>query len=349
MLLNAFYTNILNTAIADMSDLLQNFSADPLFAEKFALAFRTKISAKKFLQIVAVLPKIEVRSDAELKGALGTFAAQTSKIYLSESLLKGDLVKLRSVLIEEIGHFVDAQVNATDTLGDEGELFSDLVRGVEISSGELQRLRTEDDHATVTIDGQTLQVEQSNYNLGVVQGTFSWNDSVTYLDYGDNWTFQISVTGGTANYVSVASNNSTSVDLILELYDQYGTFIKSSNLYNYTYNYESLSLSGLSAGIYRATVYDYFSGQYLNPYSASYTLTINAPSIPQDIYEGNNSRATAINLGALSGKTTLTNLTIHSSADTDFFKFTTNGLSGADNYVGAYFDWTQGVRACLRS
>jgi clostripain len=471
MLLNAFYTNILNTAIADVSDLLKGFSVDPLFAEKFALAFGTKISAKKFVQIVAVLPKIEVRSDAELKGALGAFAAQTQKIYLSESLLKGNSVKLRSVLIEEIGHFVDAQVNATDTLGDEGELFSDLVRGVEISSGELQRLRTEDDHATVTIDGQTLQVEQSNYNLGVVQGTFSWNDSVTYLDYGDNWTFQISATGETGNYISVASNNSTSVDLVLALYDQYGTFIKSSNLYNYTYNYESLSLSGLSAGIYRATVYDYFSGQYLNPYPASYTLTINAPlplpdlnlykplgwsngivisttsgtntdatqisttdslyidwavinqgtggtgqsfstrllldgvvrqtwtttalnantfinlndylisplaagnhtlrieidnlysitesnetnnvwerqftviapSIPQDAYEGNNSRTTATNLGTLSGNTTRTNLTIHSSTDTDFFKFTTTGLAGEDNYVAAYFDWTKGV------
>jgi clostripain len=469
MILNAFYTNILNTAIADVSDLLKGFSADPLFAEKFALAFGTKISAKKFVQIVAVLPKIEVRSDVELKGALGAFAAQTQKIYLSESLLKGDLVKLRSVLIEEIGHFVDAQVNATDTLGDEGELFSDLVRGVEISSGELQRLRTEDDHATVTIDGQTLQVEQSNYNLGVVQGTLSWNDSVTYLDYGDNWTFQISGTGGTGNYVSVASNNSTSVDLVLALYDQYGAFIKSSDLYNYTYNYESLSLSGLSAGIYRATVYDNFSGQYLNPYSASYTLTINAPlpdltlykplgwsngivisttsgtntdatqisttdslyidwavinqgtggtgqsfstrllvdgvvrqtwtitalnantftnlndylisplaagnhtlrieidnlysitesnetnnvwerqftviapGIPQDAYEGNNTLATATNLGTLSGNTTRTNLTIHSSTDTDFFKFTTTGLSGEDNYVAANFDWTKGV------
>ena len=171
-------------------------------------------------------PDVEVVSSTVLGSANGAYASSTNTIYLSDVFVNGATgngitsATLLNTLLEEYGHFVDAQVNATDTLGDEGELFSDLVRGVEISSGELQRLRTEDDHATVTIDGQTLQVEQSNYNLGVVQGTFSWNDSVTYLDYGDNWTFQISGTGGTGNYVSVASNNSTSVDLVLALYDQ---------------------------------------------------------------------------------------------------------------------------------
>ena len=279
MLLNASYTTILNTAIADVISVLTTFASDPLFVEKFALAFGTKISAKQFLQTVAVLPKIEVRSDAELKGALGAFSAQTGKIYLSEGLVSGQSAKLQAVLIEEIGHLIDAQINQVDTAGDEGELFSALVRGVEISSGELQRLRTEDDSAVITIDGQTLQVEQSNYNLGLVQGTLSWNDSVSYSDSGDNWTFQISATGGTGNYISVASNNTTSVDLVLALYDQYGTFITSANYYPYTYNYESLSLSGFSAGTYRATVYDYYSGQYLNPYSASYTLTIAAPQL----------------------------------------------------------------------
>ena len=81
MLLNASYTTILNTAIADVTSVLTTFAADPLFAEKFALTFGTKISAKQFLQTVAVLPQIEVRSEAELKGPLGAFSAQTQKIY----------------------------------------------------------------------------------------------------------------------------------------------------------------------------------------------------------------------------------------------------------------------------
>ena len=100
MLLNASYTIILKTAIADVTSVLTTFAADPLFAEKFTLAFGTTISSKQFLQTVAALSQIEVRSDTDLKGALGAFSAQTQKIYLSESLLKGDLARLLSLLVE---------------------------------------------------------------------------------------------------------------------------------------------------------------------------------------------------------------------------------------------------------
>jgi hypothetical protein len=48
-----------------------------------------------------------------------------------------------------------------DTPGDEGELFSALVRGVNLGEGELQRIKTEDDSAILTIDGQTIQIEQA--------------------------------------------------------------------------------------------------------------------------------------------------------------------------------------------
>ena len=68
MLLNASYITILNTAIADVASVLTAFAADPLFAEKFTLAFGTTVSSEQFLQTVTALPQIEVHSDAELKG-----------------------------------------------------------------------------------------------------------------------------------------------------------------------------------------------------------------------------------------------------------------------------------------
>ena len=68
---------------------------------------------------------------------------------------------MEAVILEEFGHFVDAQVNATDTLGDEGELFSDLVRGVSLSAAELGRIQAEDDHAVIVVDGQDVAIEQS--------------------------------------------------------------------------------------------------------------------------------------------------------------------------------------------
>ncbi len=112
---------------------------------------------------MAVLPQIEVRSDAELKGTLGAFSTQTQKIYLSESLLKGDLVRLRSVLIEEIGHFVDAQVNSSDSPGDEGAIFAALVLGKNLSDAELAPLKLEDDHGVIYLDDKKIAVEQQNF------------------------------------------------------------------------------------------------------------------------------------------------------------------------------------------
>jgi hypothetical protein len=153
------YTNILKTAIADVTSVLTAVSADPLFAEKFTLAFGRTFSSEQFLQTLALLPHIEVRPDAELKGALGAFSAQTQKIYLSESLLKGDSARLRSVLIEEIGHFLDAHVNTVDSAGDEGAIFAALVQGECLDAATLQTLKAEDDSAIITIAGENILVE----------------------------------------------------------------------------------------------------------------------------------------------------------------------------------------------
>jgi hypothetical protein len=74
---------------------------------------------------------------------------------------------LEAVILEEFGHFVDAQVNATDTPGDEGELFSAMVRGVSLSTAELSRIKTEDDHAVIVVNGQSIAVEQAMTLVGV--------------------------------------------------------------------------------------------------------------------------------------------------------------------------------------
>ena len=118
MLLNSSYTTILNTAIADVTSVLTTFAADSLFAGKFALVFGTTISSEQFLQAVEALPPIEVRSDADLNGALGAFSAQTGKIYLSESLVQGDSSLLVATLLEEIGHYVDFQVRESHKIND---------------------------------------------------------------------------------------------------------------------------------------------------------------------------------------------------------------------------------------
>lgn len=77
------------------------------------------------------LPEIEVRSATELKGANGAFAAATNQIYLSQEYSIGNVSNfeaIAAVLLEEIGHFVDASINNSDVAGDEGNILSLLVR-----------------------------------------------------------------------------------------------------------------------------------------------------------------------------------------------------------------------------
>jgi len=41
-------------------------------------------------------------------------------------------------------------------VGDEGELFSNLVRGVTLTEGELTRIRNENDHSSIVINGEDI-------------------------------------------------------------------------------------------------------------------------------------------------------------------------------------------------
>ena len=130
--LNTIYTTILQGSVDNIIGLLNDFAGDPLFAEKFTLVFGTTVSSEQFLQVVTTLPEVEIRSDIDLAGALGAFSWQTQKVYLSESLVESDSSQLEAVLLEEFGHYFDFRFNTSDTPGDEGELFSDVVRGVNL-------------------------------------------------------------------------------------------------------------------------------------------------------------------------------------------------------------------------
>jgi hypothetical protein len=110
----------------------------------------------------SALPPVEILSSSTLGKANGAYAQSTNKIYLSDSFLAtASEDQLVAVLLEEIGHSIDAKINQTDSAGDEGELFSLLVRGLIPSATELNRLQTENDQATIVIDGQLVAIEQA--------------------------------------------------------------------------------------------------------------------------------------------------------------------------------------------
>ncbi|MEY2831371.1 MAG: hypothetical protein RLZZ574_629, partial [Cyanobacteriota bacterium] len=107
---------------------------------------------------------IEIVSSTAIDGAQGAYAAATNQIYLSQEFLienQDDPDAVESVLLEELGHSFSAQINSQDVPGDEGAIFSRLVRGEAISSETLAALWTEDDTATVTFNNQNIQIEQA--------------------------------------------------------------------------------------------------------------------------------------------------------------------------------------------
>ncbi|MGV2389919.1 MAG UNVERIFIED_CONTAM: hypothetical protein LVR29_21615 [Microcystis novacekii LVE1205-3] len=86
--------------------------------------------------------------------------------------------RIADVIIEEIGHFIDAQINTTDSVGDEGEIFARLVNGETLNSGILANLKAEDDSKTIVLGGELVEIEQNTfqgvtiYQHGDYSGTF---------------------------------------------------------------------------------------------------------------------------------------------------------------------------------
>jgi VCBS repeat-containing protein len=142
------------------------------------------------------VPPVEIRTAAELNGALGGFSAQTNTIYLSSALFTDNNVNLITrVLLEEIGHKVDSVINTLDTPGDEGEIFSLLVRGIAPTESELNRLQTENDQGFITIDGQQVAIEMAIAMSGLANISYVENDPALLAASG------ITLSGG-VNYAN---------------------------------------------------------------------------------------------------------------------------------------------------
>ena len=134
-LLTQAFGNAFDRSVADI--LLQNWQA------------------KDFTEF----PEIELISRSEINNANGAYAKDTKTIYLAkELLLQGNRELIATVILEEYGHHLDTLLNQVDTPGDEGALFSALVRGKKLTPEQLQTIRVENDNAIVVLNGQPVRV-----------------------------------------------------------------------------------------------------------------------------------------------------------------------------------------------
>jgi Ca2+-binding RTX toxin-like protein len=183
-------TNLLQTTLNKTYNQLKNFAGLNDFWNLFEIAFGTQydhtvatnLRSQWLVGDFSSFPQIEVLDSSILGNASGAYGTSTNKIYLAANFLDTATdTDIIAVLLEEYGHFVDAHINQTDSAGDEGDIFSNLVRGNILSAETLQALKGENDHATITLDGHSIEIEQ-----GVIQLTDLTIGSPALLTWADN-------------------------------------------------------------------------------------------------------------------------------------------------------------------
>ena len=183
----------LETAKAQLKELI----VDPSLANKLTIAFGEQLdidAAKSLIQNLAngkKLPGIEVLPADDLIGVQGAFDAMTNTAYLSREFLAenaNNLEAIAKVLLEEISHSIDAQVNTIDASGDEGAIFAALVQGEELSQSDISALQAENDQAVLSINGQDVLVENSSlaWTMDVFDWNWNWKGGESFpSNYGD--------------------------------------------------------------------------------------------------------------------------------------------------------------------
>ncbi|GAB4548399.1 MAG: hypothetical protein Tsb0014_43140 [Pleurocapsa sp.] len=182
---------ILQQSLNDATDLLTDFINQPEVGINLSVAFGADFDTTQGIALLESLvndnfnnlPTIEIRSSSELNNARGAYSVDTNTIYLSEQFLTENADNtdiISQVIVEEIGHFVDAEVNTRDAPGDEGAIFASLVTGEELDAATLDDLQNEDDSATINLDGETIAVEQAG-NILYVDGSASGSNN------GSSW------------------------------------------------------------------------------------------------------------------------------------------------------------------
>ena len=174
----------------------------------------------------------------------GAYAWENNTIYLSQEFVAdnlGNISFIQGVLLEEFGHYLDAQINVEDAAGDEGEIFAGLLEGKSFSTHELQTLKLEDDSATIIIDGQELKVEQSfgnNIKLDGVDDYLSISIDVPETEVTHEFRFK--TTDANAGLFAVVDG-----DLGTGGHDRH-IYLKDGNINTRLWNTEIIQSTGLN-------------------------------------------------------------------------------------------------------
>ncbi|MBD2092443.1 calcium-binding protein [Microcoleus sp. FACHB-1515] len=169
------YSRALQIVLSMTQNWLNLLVENPNFFSVFTQAFGNGIDRAEVEAIVwrwrigdlSDWPEIKVLTENPFERASGGYVESTNTIYLHLPKEAYEdpwthTIATDEVLLEAVGHFLDAQLNATDSPGDEGAIFSALMRGEVLSERRQQQLRAEDSRLTLVLDGQPVSIEQAN-------------------------------------------------------------------------------------------------------------------------------------------------------------------------------------------
>ncbi|MEB3318725.1 MAG: bluetail domain-containing putative surface protein [Cyanobacteriota bacterium] len=224
----------------DLSRFARSSGFWGVFADVFGSGYGKSAAHAIYAQLsrgdLSQLARVEVVSAAVLGPARAAYASTNGTIYLSDRfLVEASQAQLQAALLEEIGHAIDARVNASDRPGDEGELFSLLVRGITPTASERQRMQAGDDRRTIAINGVALQVEQAApvvYETSKVGVTGSF-ESLSY-SYKISGTNAIWVEQKRANRTLRFFNGTSSSSVANSVYSDFGAIAISGATIAYT-------------------------------------------------------------------------------------------------------------------
>jgi len=129
------------------------------------------------------LPNIELLSGSAIGSASGAYASSSRTIYINQIWLKhATNEQVIDLLNEELGHHLDNNFQSKDTPGDEGAVFSLLLKNATESTAPIAQIGNElkeNDHGWIIVNGNQLEAEFQNF-----YGT-SGNDNFNGTGYSD--------------------------------------------------------------------------------------------------------------------------------------------------------------------
>jgi Ca2+-binding RTX toxin-like protein len=179
-----------NQFLQSVQNKLALFAPQSNFDAVMTTAFGNRLDRAKLQMLreqwlggnFSVIPDIQILSQGELGTANGAYAASLDKIFVSSDFLaRASDSQVTTLILEEVGHRIDQLLNGgIDSAGDEGDIFSRLVNGENLSAIFLEALRAEDDWGVATVGGVTVAIENENFF-----GSDAVNDSILGGDGND--------------------------------------------------------------------------------------------------------------------------------------------------------------------